>query len=253
MSNSWDAALYDDRHRFVSQYGSGLVELASPQAGERVLDLGCGTGLLLDELAATGATVVGLDASAPMVEKARAAYPRFELQVGDARDFHFAEPFDLVFSNATLHWIPDAAAVARSVARALRDGGRFVAEFGGERNCVLIVEALLQAGRERGLTLVSPFYYPSVAAYAQVLDGAGFEVTFAQMFPRFTKLSDPVTGLRDWIQMFCGAFLAGVPAGQHEEFLNRVEELTRPQLHRDGNWYADYRRLRVVAVKRSSL
>jgi len=250
MTNSWDAALYDDRHRFVSQYASSLVQLADPREGERVLDLGCGTGLLLEELAANGALVTGLDASASMVEKARANYPQFELQVGDARDFHFLSPFHLVFSNATLHWIPEASVVARSVARALQPSGRFVGEFGGEGNCGSIVSALFQAGTELGLTLESPWYYPSLAAYAQVLDGAGFEVTFAHLFDRPTELKHPVTGLRDWVNMFCGRFLERVPDHRMETFLQRVEAIAQPKLHRDGRWYADYRRLRFVAIKR---
>ena len=250
MSNSWDAALYDDRHRFVSQYGSSLVELADPLEGERVLDLGCGTGLLLEELAAKGALVTGLDSSFSMVEKARANYPQFSLHVGDARDFTFPAPFHLVFSNATLHWIPEASAVARSVVRALRPSGRFVGEFGGEGNCAIIVNALLLAGKELGLTLQSPWYYPSIAAYAQVLDGAGFEVTFAHLFDRPTPLKHPVTGMRDWVNMFCGRFLERVPVDQLETFLQRVEAITGPTLHRDGLWFADYRRLRFVAIKR---
>ena len=250
MSNSWNAALYDDRHRFVSQHGSGLVELADPQEGERVLDLGCGTGLLLEQLAANGALVTGLDSSASMVERARAAFPQFPLHVGDARDFSFPAPFHLVFSNATLHWVPEADAVARSVARALRPGGRFVGEFGGERNCGIIIGALLLAGQEIGLSLESAWYYPSIAAYAKVLDGAGFEVTFAHMFDRPTELKHSVTGLRDWVNMFCGRFLESVPDDQMEAFLQRVEAITRPTLHRDGLWFADYRRLRFVAIKR---
>jgi trans-aconitate methyltransferase len=250
MSQSWDAALYDDRHRFVAEYGASLVELANPREGERVLDLGCGTGLLLDELAAKGALVTGLDASASMVERARAAYPQYSLHVGDARNFSLPSAFDLVFSNATLHWIPDAGAVAHSVACALRTGGRFVGEFGGEGNCGTIVNALFQAGQEMGYQLESPFYYPSIAAYAQVLDAAGFQVTFAHLFDRPTQLNNAITGMRDWVHMFCGRFLEGVPEAHHEEFLVRVEEITRPTLHRDGEWYADYRRLRFVAIKR---
>ena len=250
MGNSWNAALYDDRHRFVSQYGAGLVEVADPQEGERVLDLGCGTGLLLDALAAKGASVIGLDASAPMVEKARLAYPHYPLEVGDARCFSFPEPFDLVFSNATLHWIPEAEQVAGAVARALRPGGRFVGEFGGEGNCAQIVNALHAVGGEMGLVLQSPFYYPSIARYAQVLDGAGLEVRFGQLFDRPTKLDDPVSGLRDWVNMFCGRFLEGVPQERLETFLTRVEELTRLRLFHDGHWFADYRRLRFVAFKR---
>jgi hypothetical protein len=70
------------------------------------------------------------------------------------------------------------------------------------------------------------------------------------MFDRLTELKDPRTGLRDWIFMFCGQFLAGVTEAQHEQFLSRVEELAKPKLYRDGRWYADYRRLRFVAIKR---
>jgi trans-aconitate methyltransferase len=249
MSNSWDAKLYDDRHRFVSQYGSSLVELADPQEGERVLDLGCGTGLLLDQLAANGALVTGMDASPSMIEKARAAYPAYPLHVGDARDFSFPAPFHLVFSNATLHWIPEAADVARSVARALRPGGRFVGEFGGAGNCRQIVSALTTAGEEIGVTLKSPWYFPSIAAYAQVLEDAGFEVTFAQLFDRFTQLDHPETGLRDWLNMFGGPFLDAVPEERNDAFLTRVEALARPGLYRDGRWFADYRRLRFVAIR----
>lgn len=250
MSQSWDASLYDSRHQFVSQHGAGLVELADPQQGERVLDLGCGTGKLLDSLAANGALVTGLDSSAAMIEKARAVYPQYTLQVGNARNFSFPAPFHLIFSNATLHWVPEAADVARSVERALRPGGRFVAEFGGEGNCARIVKAVLQAGQELGLTLESPWYYPSLAAYVKVLDEAGLEVRFAEIFDRPTKLDDPVTGLRDWLHMFGGRFLDRVPEAQQPQFLSRVEDLTRSRLHRDGHWFADYRRLRVVAFKR---
>ena len=250
MSNAWDAALYDARHRFVSEYGAGLVELAAPQAGERVLDLGCGTGMLLQALSATGATVTGIDASENMVEKARAAHPGFELYVGDARTFTLTAPFDLVFTNATLHWIPQADEVARSVARALCDGGRFVGEFGGEGNCKRIVDALLQAGADMGFALQSPWYFPSIATHVHVLSVAGFEITLAVLFDRLTKLEDPVTGLRDWVRMFGGPFLAGVPEDRHAAYLARVEDLTRAYLHRDEYWFADYRRLRFTAVKR---
>src|SRR2546423_478698 len=100
----WDADLYDDKHAFVWRHGASLVDLLDPKPGERILDLGCGTGHLTAKIAESGATVVGLDHSAEMLNQARAAYPGLEFVRGDARDFAFSEPFDAVFSNAVLHW-----------------------------------------------------------------------------------------------------------------------------------------------------
>jgi trans-aconitate methyltransferase len=80
----WDSSLYDDKHAFVTKYGEGVLELLAPQAGERILDVGCGTGHLTKKIAASGAEVVGLDSSAEMIETARTAYPEIEFVVADA-------------------------------------------------------------------------------------------------------------------------------------------------------------------------
>src|SRR2546423_15463085 len=130
----WDPGLYDGKHAFVWQYGASLVELLQPRPGERILDLGCGTGHLTAQLAAAGANVLGIDSDAAMIEQARKAYPALHFEQRDARDFHFDEPFDAVFSNAVLHWIKEPERVIVCLRRALKPGGRFVAEFGGRGN-----------------------------------------------------------------------------------------------------------------------
>jgi trans-aconitate methyltransferase len=246
---AWDAGLYDDRHAFVWKHGEALVELLRPVAGERILDVGCGTGHLTARLAEAGADVVGLDSSAVMLEQARAAYPHLEFVLGDARAFSFGRPFDAVFSNAALHWVREAGAVARCVRACLRPGGRFVAELGGRGNVAAIVAALRQAAQRLGIDLELPgWYFPGVAEYAGLLEGAGLEVRFAVLFDRPTPLEGP-DGLRAWVRMFAATTLAAVGAGRHEEFLGALEEAGRPALFHDGGWHADYRRLRVVAVR----
>jgi hypothetical protein len=87
-----------------------------------------------------------------------------------------------------------------------------------------------------------------VAEYAGLLEAAGLEVTFATLFDRPTPLEGE-HGLRDWLKMFAGSVLAAVPAERRAEFLRAVENAARPELFRDGVWFADYRRLRVVAVR----
>src|SRR5690242_11743915 len=140
---AWDPRHYDRAGAFVPKLGSDLIDLLGPRAGERVLDLGCGTGDLTAQLALRGASVVGLDASAEMLEEARRKYPALELRQGDGQALDFEGELDAVFSNATLHWMPDADAVSRGVARGLKPGGRFVAEFGGAR-CVQTVRSAVK-------------------------------------------------------------------------------------------------------------
>ncbi len=94
---------------------------------------------------------------------------------------------------------------------------------------------------------VNPWYYPSVAEYAALLEENGFEVRFITLFDRPTGLADGEAGLRNWIAMFCTAYLDGLDAAQRESFLRKVEDTLRPELFRDGQWWADYRRLRLVA------
>ena len=245
----WDAGLYDDKHAFVWRHGASLVELLDPKSGERILDLGCGTGHLTARIAESGAAVVGLDHSAEMLEQARAAYPRLEFAQGDARDFTFAEPFDAVFSNAVLHWVRPPEAVIRRVRDALRPGGRFTAELGGRGN-VRRIEAAMRAAAERlNLHLSGPhWYFPSAAEYASLLEAEGLEVRYAALFDRPTPLEGE-HGLCDWVKMFGRAVVDAIPADRREEFLEAVEESARPELHRDGGWFADYRRLRVTAIR----
>lgn len=245
----WDPALYDTAHAFVWQLASGVMDLLHAQPGERVLDLGCGTGHLTHDIAKTGADVVGVDRSADMVAAAKAAFPDMDFRVMDALRLEFDRPFDAVFSNAALHWIPRADVVAANIARVLRPGGRFVAEFGGKGNIQCILAGLREAiHSETGRAVVNPWYFPTVAQYASVLERAGLEVVFAGLFDRPTPGEGP-NALRNWLSMFCGTMLESVPADKRDAVVARCEENCRPALFRDGVWVADYRRLRVMANK----
>jgi trans-aconitate methyltransferase len=247
----WDPKLYNDRHSFVWQQAAGLLDLLAPQPGEAVLDLGCGTGQLTAQLAAAGAAPLGVDSSPEMIAEARRTYPAITFDVRDARQLDFDGQFDAVFSNATLHWVPEADRVAAGVARALRPGGRFVAEFGGRGNVAAVVAALRAAAeRVAGVAVESPWYFPSVGEYAVLLERHGLEVTFAALFDRPTPL-EGADGLRRWVEMFGGPYLDRVPPDRRAAFLDAVEAAGRPALSRDGGWVADYRRLRVVAVRHS--
>jgi trans-aconitate methyltransferase len=251
--NRWDSGLYDESFGVITRLGAGVVDLLVPRAGERILDLGCGTGHLTARIAEAGAEVIGIDAAEAMIARAREAYPNLRFEVGRGEDFALETPVDAVFSSAALHWMWPPDAVAACVHRALGPGGRFVAEMGGRGNTATIIGAIYRALAEAGAPperVRSPWYFPSVGEYAPILEKAGFEVSLMQLFDRPTPLDDCPDGAADWVRMFGGDFLRAVPPEGRDRFLARVNELARPALYRDGRWVADYRRLRFVAVKR---
>lgn len=255
LKNRWDATLYQGRHAFVWQYGKELIDLLSPQPGERILDLGCGTGQLTQQIALAGAEVMGIDAAPSMIEQARHNYPDLKFAVADARDFQVEQSFDAVFSNAALHWILEPDAVIRCIHQALKPGGCFVAEFGGKGNIDAIVQSLYSVlatiGCDSPQTL-NPWYFPSIGEYAVLLENQGLEVTYAVLFDRPTPLEDGESGIANWLKMFASRFLEGLSAERQMQVIQAVEQRLKPTLYRKGTWIADYRRLRVVAMRRDS-
>ncbi|MER7213664.1 methyltransferase domain-containing protein [Streptosporangium sp. NPDC000239] len=248
----WNARAYDSSFGYVSAHGAPLVDLLDPQPGERVLDLGCGTGLLTAEISSRGARVLGIDGSSAMIEKALSLHPGLEFIVGDGRDFTVAEPYNAVFSNAALHWMgrePDT--VISNVWQALTPGGRFVAEMGGAGNCAALTAALSTAWREHGLPEPDlPWYFPSPAEYATRLEKGGFTLRLLEYFDRPTPLDECPGGAADWVRTFAGSLIQGKPVELVESLLLRVNELAAPALRRETGWMADYVRLRFAAVRR---
>ena len=250
----WNSALYEGNHAFVWEYGESLLELLVPKAGERILDLGCGTGQLTEKIAESGAFVYGIDSSLSMISTAKVNYPHINFAAADARSFQVEYPLDAVFSNAVLHWIKQPDAAIDCVAKALKPGGRFVAEFGGKGNVGAIVRAILSVLSEIGCEepqALNPWYFPSIGEYAGLLEKQGFDVGYAVLFDRPTPLEGGSAGMANWIKMFAGGFLSGLSDDVRSHVIRTVEEHLRSVLYRDGNWSADYRRIRIVAVKKS--
>jgi SAM-dependent methyltransferase len=247
MPQQWDPARYIANARFVAELGGPVVELLAPVPGERILDVGCGDGFLTRKLAGLGCALVGVDASAAQVEAARKL--GLDARVADAQKLAFDREFDAVFSNATLHWMRDPDAAIDSAWRALRPGGRFVGECGGE-GCVAIVRGGLQrALARRGLRIEdhNPWSFQSAAAYAARLRARGFAVAYAEVIPRPTPLPGDV---RAWLETFAENFLRPIPVAERGAFLDEVQVDLRPRLcGADGKWTADYTRLRFRAVK----
>jgi len=261
VENEWQADRYDEEHAFVYESSTDLLDLLDPEPGEVIADLGCGTGHLTAEIAAAvstdaGGRVIGVDRSREMVAEARSTYPDVAFVRADARSLPFEGSLDAVFSNAALHWISDQAAAVASIHDALGPGGRLVAELGGAGNVATITDALEAALDARGFDGAHDWYFPTPGEYATLLEDAGFEVRDLRLFDRPTPLPDGEAGLRNWIEGFGDELLAPLSASQREAVIEGVEQRCREDLfvpaegEGAGEWVADYRRLRVVAVRR---
>ncbi|MGS0528363.1 class I SAM-dependent methyltransferase [Zobellia nedashkovskayae] len=252
VAHSWNAQLYNDKHAFVYDYGKSLIELLAPKSTERILDLGCGSGELTFQIDKLAKSTVGFDKSSEMIAKANYNFPSVEFKVVDASDFEVEESFDAIFSNAALHWVVEYKKAISNMYAALNKGGRIVVEFGGKDNIKTISDELRNSLSKRGLekqARTEIWYFPSIGEYTSKLEEAGFEVTFAQWYDRPTELADSQTGVIDWITMFGSPFFEGVGVEDIKEISKEVQEKVKPELFKNGKWYADYKRIRVVAYK----
>jgi trans-aconitate methyltransferase len=246
-TQTWDPVSYAKNARFVSDLGAPVLELLAPQAGERILDLGCGDGVLTKKLADLGCEVVAVDSSAAQVEAARKL--GLEAYVMNGEELPYREEFDAVFSNAVLHWIQRADLMIEGVYRSLRPGGRFVAESGGHGCVDKIRTALVQALERRGVDGESrvPWYFPTPGDYATRLERVRFRVNSIALIPRPTPLPGDII---KWLETFGHSFLDGLSGQERDEYLQEVRAALEPQLlNSDGVWVADYVRLRFSATK----
>ncbi len=247
-AQSWDPERYARNARFVSDLGMPVVELLAPKAGERILDLGCGDGELSAKIASFGASVVGADSSPELVARARGR--GIDTRLMDGHELTFDPEFDAVFSNAALHWMLEPDAVLRGVWRALKPGGRFVGEFGGDGNVATVVNALLAALDKRGRDArdAVPWYFPTAGQYRDRLVAQGFAVEYIALIPRLTALPGAIGG---WLETFAESFLSMVPESKRQALIREVSDALRPALYDEKKrvWTVDYVRLRFDARK----
>jgi SAM-dependent methyltransferase len=250
MQQIWDASRYADNGRFVALLANSLLADLDPRPEEHILDLGCGDGYMTRQLAESGAAVVGVDASEEMVAAAVQRGVNAYCMSGEALTFD--QQFDAVFSNAALHWMSDQDAVLRGVYRALKPGGRFVAECGGQGNIAAIRVALLAVLLARGIPAQrienNCFFGPE--EYRQRLERHGFLVEGITLTPRPTPLA---SGMENWLQTFRSSVLEELPAAERPPAIAQMVALLKPVLcDREGKWTADYVRLRFRARRPAS-
>ena len=240
-TSKWDAADYARVGGFVAELGGAALDLLDPQPGERILDVGCGEGTLTRKMIERGATVLGIDNSPEMIAAARAN--GVDALLLAAEDMQFFAEFDAAFSNATLHWVLHKQQAARAIFRALKAGGRFAGEMGGEGNLKKLREALDEELIIRGYLppVEASNWYASPEEFAAVYDAAGFREIDARLIERPTAVKH---GIAAWVTTFRKGWLdrAGVPEEERASIAAAVAD-------RVGSNVADYVRLRFIMRK----
>ncbi|KAF4617398.1 hypothetical protein D9613_006014 [Agrocybe pediades] len=259
-ATGWSASNYNKTASFVYSpaFTAPVLGLLSAKPGERILDVGCGSGeltLLIQQIVeqAPGGAIVGTDSSESMIRKAKENGVKHAF-IADAQEMivpqEYQEKYDAVFSNAALHWCKrDPLGVLTSVAKVLKPGGRIAAEMGGFLNCVGLVSQLHDVVRSRGRDPeeLSPWYFPSMEDYVKLLVEAGFEPTHMALVPRITQLS---TDLYDWLNLFArSTFLKDFSDAEAQEIMREVQDRCRVDCRdASGKWAIMYSRLRFTAV-----
>lgn len=256
MTHEFDGRKYEKAATHQKEWGARLIAELELTGAERILDLGCGNGSVSAQLAACvpGGSVLGIDVSAGMIEAAHdhdAANLQFALK--DINDLDFADEFDVVFSNAALHWVKDHDTLLDNVRRALRKGGYLRFNFAGHGNCShffkVIREAIeLPEFREHFAGFEWPWFMPDVAQYAELVARKPFRDGRVWGENADRHFAEPDAMVR-WIdQPSLVPFLPCVPDAGKKAFRDVVvDRMVAETRQDDGRCFETFRRINVFA------
>lgn len=243
----WDTTLYDKKHNFVSNYGKELLSYIPKNKEQKILDLGCGTGILTTQLAKMCSYVLGADSSQEMIKKAAKQHKEIDFIVCDALNLPFEKEWDIVFSNAVFHWIKDHNILLQNIYKALKPKGMLICEFGAYKNIANIENTFAKVLKELGYIYYSKFNFPKIENFNKLLIANNFHIDHIYDYDRPTPLKDGEKGLSNWIKQFFASDLVFFSKREQDIICNKVEKVLKPIQWNGVEWIADYKRLRVIA------
>jgi trans-aconitate 2-methyltransferase len=258
----WDARDYQENSAAQYTWAMELVAKLGLRGDERLLDIGSGDGKVTAQLALAlpRGSVLGVDQSEEMVRYAQDRFaadkfPNLAFQLGEAAALDFASEFDVVFSNATLHWVKDHRPVLAGIGRALKPGGRALLQMGGRGNAAgvrLAMEAVMRRDAWAGYFTdhSDPYGFHGPEEYAEWLTAAGLRAKRVELLPR-DMTQHGHEGLAGWIRTTWMPYTHRVPEKARERFISEVVEayLQDHPADPDGKVHVGMVRLEVEARK----
>lgn len=246
---AWMANAPDYHSIHPTQYGRSLMNLVNIKPDQRILDIGCGVGMLTHALAAQGAHVLGIDNAQEAIDQAHLRYPDNLFQCVDVCEMAFDTCFDTAFSSGVFHLVPDQGALYRAVGRALVPGGHLICEFRPAGHQTISQVAITETLQAQGIDYVPPAHAPSAQQLSGLLGRSGMMVKHIKEYDRPMPLAGGEAGLRQWLLRTLGELSTPVEAVNLEKALEAVENTLRPTHWHNQMWVITDRRLRVVACK----
>lgn len=261
----WNAADYAANSVVQQTWARELIAELNLRGDEHILDVGCGDGKVTAEIARhlPRGKAAGIDASPQMIAFAKNAFPASEItnlkfQICDARKIHlkkFGGKFDVIFSNAALHWVDDHEAILRGVAGVLKPGGRLIVSCGGKGNAQDVFVALrpemrLKRWREFFRTMPTPYFFYSPADYEKWLPKSGFKIQSLKLVPKDATYAG-ADGFSAWLRTTWIPYIQRVPENLREEFIAAVTAryVSKHPPNADGKIHVPMVRLEIDAVK----
>ncbi|MGN6644837.1 MAG: class I SAM-dependent methyltransferase [Verrucomicrobiota bacterium] len=260
----WNAADYAANSAAQQTWARELITRLALRGSEHILDVGCGDGKVTAELACavSRGSVVGIDASPEMIRFARETFPPAQMpnltfEIMDARQIRFSQKFDLIFSNAALHWIDDHQGFLRVAAISLQPGGRLVISCGGKGNAQDVFLALrgelrLKRWRDYFRKLERPYFFYSPEDYQKWLPRSGFETRNIRLADK-DMMFPSRNAFAGWFRTTWLPYTLRVPEAARDEFIAGVinRYLAKHPLDADGRVHVRMVRLEIDAVKAS--
>jgi trans-aconitate methyltransferase len=258
----WNAAAYAANSVVQQSWARELIAKLNLRGDEHILDVGCGDGKVTAEIARAVpcGSATGTDASNEMIAFARKTFPpnkhpNLKFRVMDARKIKFMQPFDLVFSNAALHWVDDHQLFLRGSASVLKSGGRLVISCGGRGNAQDVFVALrpemrLKRWRNFFRRMPTPYFFYAPSDYEKWLPKFGFDTKNLQLAPKDATY-DGASGFATWLRTTWIPYVQCVPENLREEFIAAVTAryVARHPPDAENKVHVRMVRLEIEAVK----
>ncbi|HEY1786573.1 MAG TPA: methyltransferase domain-containing protein [Verrucomicrobiae bacterium] len=258
----WNAAEYAANSVVQQTWARELISKLGLRGNEHILDVGCGDGKITAEITRSvpNGLVTGIDASADMISFAEKAFPKsrvpnLEFHVMDAREIEFTRTFDLVFSNAALHWVDDHQKFLAGAAAVLKPGGRLVVSCGGKGNAQDVFVALrpelrAKPWREFFRQIPEPYFFYAPDEYKKWLEKAGFKTRVLRLAPKDATYPG-IDGFAVWLRTTWMPYVQRVPENVREEFITAITRryVAKHPPDAENNVHVKMVRLEIDAIK----